>query len=168
MIMEKIRIIAAISLSIIFVSCGESEINKSTGMDIAGIYIGNITSTASLSESAHAKISISGDNQITFHCYSNSFDSTLVLDIYEHHDLLNVCLTGKDFEKEYGHMMGQNHMMHGHNSSDTNWEHHLSDEHKSDDRHYGYFDKHSQMFYYTFRMSENNKEYDLMFHGLKQ
>lgn len=166
--MKKIRIIAIISLSIIIVSCGESEVNKSTGLDIGGMYIGTITSSATLNEQANAKISISEDNQIIFHCYSSNFDSTLVLNIYEHHDTLNVCLTGREFENEYGHMMGQNHMMHGHNSSETNWEHHLSDEHKLDDRHYGYYDMHSQMFYYTFRMSENKKEYDLMFQGLKQ
>jgi hypothetical protein len=37
-------------------------------------------------------------------------DTTFMLNYYENHDSVMVCMTDSDFEHEYGHMMGAGHM----------------------------------------------------------
>jgi hypothetical protein len=167
--MKNFRIILGIIVVLIIKGCKEEESTLNANVDeVTGNYVGTLRSSTSVNDLAQAEISISDEDQIVFHCYNDTFDSTMVLDIYEHQDNINVCSTGEAFELEYGHIMGQGHMMHGNNTSGTSWEHHLSDEHAQGDMHYGYYEKKDQMFYYTFLMTENNTQYELNFQGVKQ
>ena len=167
--MKNSRIILGILVALIIKGCAEQESEPNAAInEVTGNYIGTLRSSTGVDDLAHGEISISDNNQIIFHCYNDSFDSTMVLDIYEHQDNINVCSTEEAFELEYGHIMGQGHMMHRNNTSGTLWEHHLTDEHAQGDMHYGYYEKKDQMFYYTFHMTENHTQYELNFQSVKQ
>ena len=167
--MKKLRIMLGILVVLIIRGCSEKDPSPNTTVnELTGTYIGTISSSTLADELAHGEISLSDNDQIIFHCYSNSFDSTMVLDVFEHNDNINVCSTGEAFELEYGHAMGHGHIMHGNNITGTTWEHHLEEEHSQGDKHYGHYEKKDQMFYYTFHMSEDNTDYELKFQGTKQ
>ena len=166
--MKNLRIMLGILVVLIIKGCSEDSPRPNEVNEVTGTYAGTLRSSTIAEESAQGEISLSADDQIIFHCYSNNFDSTMVLDVFEDHDNIYVCNTGEAFESEYGHVMGQGHMMHGNNITGTNWEHHLAEEHSQDDKHYGFYEKKDHMFYYTFHMSENNIEYELKFQGTKQ
>lgn len=167
--MKNLRIMLGILVVLTIKGCSEKDPTpNATINELTGTYIGTISSSTLVNELAHGEISLSNNDQVIFHCYSNSFDSTMVLQVFEHHDSINVCSMGEAFEVEYGHVMGQGHMMHGNNITGTTWEHHLVEEHSQGDKHYGFYKEMDHMFYYTFHMSENNTEYELEFQGTKQ
>jgi hypothetical protein len=108
-----------------------------------------------------------GKNMIEIHCYGSDFDTTFTMNYYSHHDSAYVCFTGSQFEQMYGHMRGSGHMggsmsdmMHG----ETEWMHHLDDEHMEGDEHFGGFDMKHHSFGYTFHMDEGT----ITFQGTKQ
>ena len=76
-------------------------------------------------------------------------------------------MTGDDFNNEYGHMNG--HMMgHGmHETTGTDWMHHLEDEHENGDQHYGMFDLENHSFEYSFKMMHNDSVYYRNFQGIR-
>jgi hypothetical protein len=167
--MKNLRIILGILVVLIIKGCSEDSPTPNDAInEVTGTYIGTLRSSTLSEESAQGEISLSDDDQIIFHCYSNSFDSTMVLKVFEDHDTINICTTGEAFESEYGHVMGHGHLMHGNNITGTSWEHHLADEHVDSDKHHGFYKKKDHMFYYTFHMSENNIQYKLEFQGTKQ
>lgn len=156
------------SLILIF-SCEKSDdlINN----DVTGTYIGTLTSNLSgklgetaKTEAAPATVVVSEiGNQIQVHCFAEDFDTTVMLAIYNHNDNVMVCLTGEEFENMYGHMLGQGHMNGNMQNNETEWMHHLNDEHQEGDEHFGSFDMLHHSFNYTFRMSNG----DFHFEGIK-
>jgi hypothetical protein len=78
-----------------------------------------------------------------------------------------VCLTGDDFEHMYGHKYGEGHMSGGMmddmQNEETEWMHHMNDEHIDGDEHFGGFDMMQHSFGYKFEM--NNL--DFHFQGTK-
>jgi hypothetical protein len=89
-----------------------------------------------------------------------------------HNDSAYVCLTGVDFESMYGHMLGSGHMggsmMGDIGDDETEWMHHMSDEHDDGDEHFGGFDMHNETFTYSIEMMDENGTYYLKFHGSKE
>ena len=167
--MKNIQIILGIIVALIIKGCtGQETVPDTVINEMAGTYLGTLRSSNGMDNPAQAELSISNDDQIIFHCYNDSFDSTMILNIYQHHDSIMACNTGEAFEMEYGHSMGYGHMMHGNNATGTSWEHHLTDEHVQGDMHYGFYGQKDHMFYYTFQMSEDNVAYELKFQGEKQ
>ena len=162
-----------------FTSCEKAEdLNVN---DIEGVYEGTFSASSSLkmasldaSESHHgtAEVSLMGDNQIEVHCFGEEIDTTFMLDYYEHNDSIMVCLTGDDFEHMYGHMLGEGHMGGGMmgdiQNGETQWAHHMNDEHMNADEHFGGFDMHEMTFTYSFKMMSESSPYYLRFHGIKQ
>ena len=152
--------------------------------DIEGVYEGTFSVSSSLKavspDVGHhgtAEISLMGDNQIEVHCFGEDIDTTFMLDYYEHNDSIMVCLTGDDFEHMYGHMLGEGHMgggmMDGEMMGDiqndeTEWVHHMNDEHEEGDEHFGGFDMHEMTFTYSFKMIDGSTPNYLRFHGVKQ
>lgn len=148
---------------------------------IEGVYDGTFSVSSSLKagsldggEGDHgsAEIRVIRDNQIEVHCFGEDIDTTFMLDYYEHNDSIMVCLTGDDFEYMYGHMLGGGHMgggmmgdIHG---GETQWAHHMNDEHENGDEHFGGFDTHEMTFSYSFKMMDESSPYYLRFHGVKQ
>jgi len=179
--MKKRMIVVGALLAVVvigFTSCEKSDdpdVNT-----IEGVYEGAFSESGSLkaalfdgNEGHHgsAVVSMMGNNQIEVHCFGNEIDTTFMLDFYEHNDSVMVCLTGDDFENMYGHMLGEGHMggmMSDISNSETQWMHHMNDEHNNGDEHFGGFDMHEMTFSYSFKMMDEASPYYLRFHGVKQ
>lgn len=170
-----------LSAILAFVSCSKSTGDLSG--DIEGIYIGSIIRTASLKSAEEnarivnigegiAEVTQLEDRQIQVHCYGEEIDTTFLLDYYMHNDSVLVCLTGDDFEHMYGHMPGAGHMggnmMGDMESNETQWMHHLKDEHHPDDEHFGGFDLQMGTFTYSLRMTDEDEPYYMKFSGSKE
>ena len=180
--MKKRMIVAGAILVVAvmgFTSCEKSDdpdVNT-----IEGVYEGTFSVSSSLKttqfdggESNHgtAEISMMGGNQIEVHCFGEDIDTTFMLDYYEHNDSIMVCLTGDDFAHMYGHMLGEGHMGGGMmgdiQNGESQWAHHMYDEHNSGDEHVWGFDMHEMTFTYSFKMMDGSSLYYLRFHGIKQ
>jgi hypothetical protein len=59
-------------------------------------------------------------------------------------------------------------MMNDIQNGETQWMHHMSDEHEDGDEHFGGFDMHEMTFTYSFKMMDEGSPYYLRFHGVKQ
>lgn len=180
--MKKNVFVAGVALAALmmgFISCENSDDPGSK--DIEGEYVGSFSisnslksSQASVVENDHgtAVVSKVSDSQIEVHCFGNEIDTTFMLDYYEHNDSVMVCLTGLEFEHHYGHMLGQGHMgggmMGDMRDGETQWMHHLDDEHDSSDEHFGGFNLQDGSFSYSFQMMDESTPYYLKFHGVKQ
>jgi len=174
----------AVGLMLTAVSMGITSCEKSADVastEIEGEYIGSFSISVSLKstptagpEQDHgtAVVSSLGDHQIEVHCFGEEFDSTLILDYYMHNDSVMVCLTGNDFTHMYGHSLGQGHMSGGmmgdKSEGDTDWMHHIDDEHMAGDEHFGGFDLSEGSFTYSFKMLEGPSPYYLKFYGVKK
>jgi hypothetical protein len=162
-------------LLVLLTACKKEETNEPV---IEGIYEGTLTglqtkSTERVAESktATSKITITGENKIQVHCYSDGFDTTFVMNYYLDNDSAYVCFTGDDFEEMYGHMPGDGHMggmMDDMHDGETEWMHHMNDEHDEDDEHFGGFDMANHSFSYTFQMNRSDSSDDLHFQGIKK
>jgi hypothetical protein len=163
---------------LVLTACNKSELPSDN--TIEGTYVGTLTAdglksasgTLLGSSAATADITKSGDGQIEVHCYGDVLDTTFMLNYYDNHDSVMVCLTGDNFEEMYGHMLGSGHTMGGMmgdiTNGETEWMHHMDDEHDHDDEHFGGFNMGNHTFSYTFRMMDGDNPYSLMFHGSKE
>ena len=188
--MKKMRlkmIVAGAALAIVgigFTSCEKTDDLKVN--DIEGVYTGTFSISSSLKsapfdggEGDHgtAEVSMMGENQIEVYCFGEEIDTTFMLDYYEHNDSVMVCLTGEDFENMYGHMLGEGHMGDGmmgggmmgdRGEGESEWMHHMNDEHVNGDEHFGGFDMQEGSFTYSFKMMDGSSPYYLKFHGIKE
>ncbi|MFO7670075.1 MAG: hypothetical protein R6W31_10490 [Bacteroidales bacterium] len=165
----------AVALLVLFTACDKEEINEPI---IEGVYIGTLTGLqtkstdgATESKTATSEITITGENEIQVHCYSENFDTAFVMNYYMANDSAYVCYTGNDFEEMYGHMLGGGHMggmMDDMHDGETEWMHHMDDEHEEGDEHFGGFNMANHSFSYTFQMDRNDSLDDLHFQGIKQ
>ncbi len=175
--MKRITMITTLTL-LVLAACNKTE--DASVRSIQGTYIGSFITDGLKSlqlvnpgnGSATAEITRTGDGQVEVHCYGVELDSTFRLNFYENHDSIMVCLTGNDFDNLYGHMLGQGHMAGGMMGDilkgETEWMHHMKDEHKVGEEHFGGFDMMNHSFGYRFKMREGDVTYYLKFHGVKQ
>jgi len=170
------RVTVVVSALVLFTACEKEETKISS---IEGTYEGWLTgndlksgeTVVDNSVEATAEVTITGENEIEVHCYSSDFDTTFMLNYYGHHDSAYVCFTGDDFEEMYGHMLGYSHnggMMNDMHGDETEWLHHMDEEHEEGDEHFGGFDMDNYTFSYIFRMMDGDNPYSLMFHGSKE
>ena len=183
--MKKRVIVAGAILAVViigFTACEKAEDLKVNGIE--GVYEGTFSVSNSLKAAAPdtghhgtAEISLMNDTLMEVHCFGVDIDTTFMLGYYEHNDSILVCLTGDDFEHMYGHMLGEGHMGEGHmgggmmgdiQNGETQWIHHMNDEHGEGDEHFGEFDMHEMTFTYSFKMMDGSTPYYLKFHGEKQ
>ena len=167
----------AAMITLIFSGCEDSELLPVK--DIEGIYVGTISDSDALKKTgylkteneAYAEVSKIGNGKIQVHIYDISNDVKVMLDYYEHTDSLYVCYTGDDFQNMYGHMLGQGHMQGGmmgdRQTHESSWEHHLYDEHKEGDEHFGGFNMLNHTFTYRFTRMEDGLTHNLIFQGEK-
>lgn len=165
---------------VLFSACEKEEDNGIQDNSVEGVYTGTLTEVGTKSANAFAgskaeataKVTKVGENEIRVNCYTSDFDTTFLLNYYEHHDSAYVCFTGEDFEEMYGHMLGGGHMMGGMmgdiSNGETEWMHHMDDEHQEGDEHFGGFDMGNHSFSYSFRMNPDDNSDDLFFQGTKQ
>lgn len=160
----KIGWIAGLLL-FVTIACEKTEdFNVKT---IEGRYIGTLTSglksASGVTIDATADIRKTKDGEIQVHCYGGEFDSTFMLNYFENYDSIMVCLTDRDFQYEYGHMMGAGHMsggMMGNRSNNgTTWQNHMNNNHQPGDRHFGGFGMNGHTFGYTFKMASGNVQF---------
>jgi len=166
---------------VLFTACEKEEsVEEIQEKSVDGVYTGTLTEegtinatgiTESMAE-ATAEVTIVGENEIQVNCYTSDFDTTFMLNYYEHNDSAYVCFTGDRFEEMYGHMLGNGHMMGGMmgdiENDETEWMHHMNDEHEEGDEHFGGFNMDNHTFLYTFQMNEEHEPYYLHFEGSKQ
>lgn len=186
-LLKKGWIVAAAIL--LFAAC-EKEEEGIQDNSIEGVYTGTLTEIGTKSangisegaEEATAEVTIVGENEIQINCYTSDFDTTFMLNYYGHHDSAYVCFTGERFEEMYGHMLGHGHMMGGGmmggatmgdmmgdiGEGETEWMHHMNEEHDEGDEHFGGFNMDDHTFSYTFSMMDGDNHYNLMFQGTKQ
>ncbi|MDA3821842.1 MAG: hypothetical protein PF450_04405 [Bacteroidales bacterium] len=176
--MKNRMITASLVLAIIggFTSCEKSmDVN-----DLEGVYVGAFSTSSSLKSmkndsigdnTGSAEITMMENNQIEVYCFGEAIDTTFMLDYYEHNDSVKVCLTGSSFESMYGHMLGDGHMgsmMGDIQDQETEWMHHMNDEHEVGDDHFGGFYMADESFTYSFNMKDASHSYYLKFHGVKE
>ena len=171
-------LIAGVLIVTGFAACNKSE-NPIPDNSIEGRYVGTLTTDGLKSAngimpgstSATADVTQTGDGVIQVHCYSDELDTTFMLDYFDNHDSVMVCLTGDAFQEMYGHMMGDGYMgggmMGNSNDGETPWQHHLNDEHQPGDEHFGGFDMTNHTFGYRFQMMSGGNQYMLDFQGTK-
>ncbi len=175
--MKKILLITAITIFVL-AACKKTE-NDSV-VSVNGTYSGTLNRLSSVGlplelsgdRTATAVVTGKENNQLEVHCLGDELDTTFMLNSYQYHDSLMVCLTGNDFNDMYGHMLGQGHMSGGmmgdRGNNETDWEHHMNDEHMDRDEHFGGFDMIKNTFLYKFKMTEGDSIYYLKFTGMKQ
>lgn len=176
--MKTIRLftISTSLLIVVLAACEKSE--SISDKVIEGNYVGTISkidnidgTILNLEEGASADITKIGNETIQIHFNSAVTDTTFVLNYYEDIDSVYVCFTGEDFENMYGHMLGQGHsnggMMSDMQNGETEWVHHMNDEHQEDDEHFGGFDMLNHTFEYNFKRTEEGITYNMIFQGEK-
>lgn len=176
--MKNIKLIIPVSVIILTVflsACTKDEIQDAERIqEITGNYTGfyyNVPLSVSHDSTAQADIIETGDGEISVHCYGEVLDTTFILNYYEHNHSVMVCLTGEEFKNVYGHMPGSGHIMGGMMDdlySETEWMHHLDDEHNEGDEHYGWFDIDHHSFDFTFNLENGNSNFQIRFHGTKK
>jgi len=157
--MKKVTKIFSLAFFATMAIVGCNNTDDLTDNSIEGTYSGTLTSKSATgavlgSSSATAGISITGENLIQVHCVGAGIDTTFMLNYYADNDSVRICLAGKDFQNTYGHTMGQWHMGGGMmgdiQKGQTEWQHHMADEHMAVDKHSGGFDMMNNSFGYTF------------------
>lgn len=177
--MKKIKLFIATALSMVVLTACEKSDDVSV-LEIEGTYVGTLTgfnnskseTGVNNSESAIAEIRKSGKELIEVHLYSHRVDTTFMLNYYEHKNSVLVCFNGDDFENMYGHMLGQEHMNGGmmgdRQNGETEWTHHLSDEHQEGDEHFGGFEMQTHTLGYQLNMMDGMNSYQLKFQGKRE
>lgn len=170
---KSIVIIGVLAMAI-FTACQKTDIQPVDS--IVGTYEGTYSAGNGLKYNvdinadginATAVVVDAGSGQIQIHCFSSELDTTFMLNYYLNNDSINVCLTGNAFNSMYGHMLGSGHMSGGMmgdiQNGETEWMHHMNDEHTSGDEHFGGFDTPQHSFGFTFKMIDS----DYHFQGTK-
>ena len=173
--MKKIILLSFLTVFIVS-ACNKTDDTPIKSVD--GTYTGSFAKISSdgfsvgIPGNATSVVTKTGNELITVHCYGNVLDTTIMLNYYENHDSIIVCLTGNAFNSMYGHMLGQGHMPGGmmgdRDYNETEWEHHMKDEHNFGDVHFGGFDMMNQTFSYNFKMMEGPTTFYMRFTGVKQ
>lgn len=172
--MKKINLMAIIAITTVFIfsACSKDNVTPSAQDyidDITGNYKGvyTISDGSGVIDSAYAKIDHHSGNTIEIHCFGDLLDTTFVMDIYAEHDSIMLCDTGENFENSYGHGIGENHMSHS-GDNNTEWEHHMKDEHDIGDLHFGGFNMSNRSFGYTFVLQNDSTTQNIRFEGIRE
>ena len=163
-------ILIPVFIAILISSCNKDEVTTNGRKyidNITGTYSGELTTNANQNTApGTAVVTKSGNDEIQIHCWGDVMDTTIVMDVYENGDSVMLCNTGDDFMNEYGHLGNGHHMM-DMGMEESEWMHHLQDDHQAGDEHYGSFDMVHHTFHYAFRMMNGDAEYMLNFQGTK-
>jgi hypothetical protein len=166
-----VLISALFVLTIISCSNNDESTNRDYLDNITGTYTGEFNSENTLAKTTGtagtADITLTNNNQLQIHCYGETMDTTIIMYAFQNGDSVMICNSGEDFYNEYGHMENGYHMM-DMGMNQTDWMHHMQDEHQDGDEHYGGFNMQNHSFHYAFKMMENDTVYMNEFNGMKQ
>lgn len=154
-----------IAATVVFLACEKDDSANDESVDfksVEGKYLGTQTYSMDTSDmfDAQCDINMMNDSVIEVHCYGELLDTTIMLQMYENQDSIMVCFTDSAFYNAYGHMNGHmgGHMHAGmggmHGNFNSEWLHHLNDEHDAGDMHYGGFDMMNHSFEFEFKMQD--------------
>ena len=169
--MQSFLLIVFSAAMLIVTSCNKED-DFSSAMDyikdITGDYEGSylIIDGTRGNELAKAEVRHLSGIEIEIHCYGDLLDTTFVLDIYANHDSMMLCPTGDNFETTYGHRKGDYHMKH-HGNDNSEWMHHLDDDHEINDLHFGGFNLSNHSLGYSFKIEQNNTTEIIRFEGIR-
>jgi len=170
--------LAFTGIAIFLSSCSKEESNTNgTVSNLVGTYSGNYIITAQNSAlkalgysndtlPATATIINYHDSAIMVHCIGTSFDSTLILNVFDDNDSIMACLTGTDFENHYGHMSHGGHMI-GMMSGQTDWQKFCSSEAINPNDYFGMYNKANRTFECGFMINRSDSTFSIRFHGIK-
>lgn len=169
--MKKTKLFLGIAIvAFAFSACEKDDSDSDEGYisEIVGTYSGVFSNQSDLKSGNTGTADVMvADNQLQIHCYGDLMDTTFIMVAFENGDSVIICDTGEAFEMQYGHMgNGGNHMMDMH-SNQSEWQHHMSDDHDDSDTHYGGFNMTNHTFEYMFRMMEGDSTYYIIFNGSK-
>ena len=174
---KSILVIVLIS-TLVYSGCENNEEESAQAVD--GTYVGTLSSVNAFKDELKSKnasltatteILTIGKNTLQIHCYNDILDTTFVMNYYHHRDSDYVCYIGTAFRNAYGHMIDGRHMgwmMADIRNGETEWTHHMNDEHKNGDKHYGGFNMKDHSFDYTFTHHYNDDFDGMRFHGTKR
>lgn len=135
--MKKVNLILATIIGLLIItSCSKDENPDLT--KIVGTYNGTLTINSNkVSIPAIAEISENGNDRISIHCYSDSLDTTFVMDVYQESNMI-YCNHSNESDNK---MMKMNHC--NNNSSE----------------HFGEFDTNNNSFSYVFKTNNQSKNF---------
>lgn len=188
--MKSIKKIGLAAVAALFALSACNKTDDLSVNTIEGTYVGTLSGTGSLKSaetwmtSATADVVKTSEGEIQVHCFGGEIDTTFMLNYFENHDSVMVCMQGADFDEMYGHMSsggmmgGTNGGMMGgtnggmigstqgdhHSQNGTEWQNHMSSMHQAGDEHFGGFDMMGKSFGYTFKMPNG----DMTFQGTKK
>lgn len=179
--MKRLKVVSILAAAILISATACEKDSQNENNSPAGTYIGtfthgdeNISGKTTSDEPSEAiadEVRLIDGRQMQVHWTGHGTDTTMVLNYYAHQDSVMVCLTGDAFENQYGHMLGEGHMEGGHmndmHDGETEWIHHMTDEHVQGDEHFGGFDMHDHTFSYRFEVMNNDTSVILFFQGEK-
>lgn len=151
--MKTLIILLGVAVAATIASCdmNNDQIRLKLSDQIIGTYNGTLTSSLSQTKiSATAEITSMNDYTVQVRCFNADIDTTFSIELYQDGNMMRACATDSDFKNQYGHNMSANHHMMGSNGNWTSWQQHMSNEHNTNDKHYGYFDMNTATFQYVF------------------
>ncbi|AVR44299.1 hypothetical protein C7S20_02960 [Christiangramia fulva] len=151
----------------LLISCSKEE---AIDQSIEGSYVGYLSAIDAQAISpveAQADVQIVEDHLVEIHCYSESLDTIVRLNYYANNEDYMLCLSGDDFEHEYGHAMSHENMP-SNMMGETEWRYHLENEHSEGDEHFGKFGMADHSFECLFEINHQDQSYELHFQGVKQ
>jgi len=114
----RIGMLAVLSFWV-FTACENPE--ETSVKSVEGTYMGTLIREDGLKKlpqntpgtDATAVVQQTEQGVVEVHFQSPVLDTTMMLNYYDHHDSVKVCLTGDDYENMYGHMLEEEHMSGG-------------------------------------------------------
>ncbi len=173
------KTINVLGFAILFMVFAMASCNKNTDTPednniankVTGVYDGNLIISSSNSVTfATSNISRINDYTIQVHCFGDSIDTTIFLELYPNGNQMMVCSNDTSFFNEYGHEHYQNHHMMNSSSGNyyMNWGQHLETDHQANDIHHGYFDLTQHQFKYDFEMENSSGNLSKQFAGTRK
>lgn len=168
---QKLKLILLpVLVAVLISSCNKDETDANNRVyldDITGTYSGEFTSeTNQVAKPGTAVVTKTDDDELQIHCYGEIMDTTFIMDAYENGDSVMLCNIGDDFYNEYGQMGNGYHMM-DMGMGQSEWMHHMEENHQEGDEHYGGFNMMEGSFEYTFRKMHNNSLQSIHFNGFR-
>ncbi|MEE4259561.1 MAG: hypothetical protein V2I62_07375 [Bacteroidales bacterium] len=167
---KLILITALFVIPLLFTSCKKDKNENPADLtsEVTGTYKGSITPSDDPANSNDAILEITkvDESTVQLNMMSEHLDTAFMLNLYENADSIMVCLTGEQFNNEYGHRLDEDHHMMGDNNH-MDWNHHMDEQHEPGDMHYGGFDMEHHTFSYSL-VPGGQSDVSYQFEGTKE
>jgi len=153
--------------------------------EVVGNYSGLIVnSSTDQSQSAVLVVNAINDSVVTLSCIANGIDTTIMVQLYENSQQINVCFLGQDFYNQYGYNLNNNDFCTSKPEGWNNdwcmnnncwggqdqwnaWTNHQNSQHNQGDVHFGGFDLENISCNYGFQFSSPDSSWIETFTGTR-